>query len=43
MDRAGRRKQDVDRIDAAAHRLTTLSGLSPTYPQAQQQLVFEEK
>jgi len=43
MDRAERRKQQVNRIDGAAHRLTTLSGLSPTYPQAQQQVVFEKK
>jgi hypothetical protein len=40
MDRAERREQGVERVDGAAHRLTTLSGLSPTYPQAQQQIVF---
>jgi hypothetical protein len=31
---------ELKRISSAAHRLTTLSGLSPTYPQAQQQVVF---
>jgi hypothetical protein len=40
MDHAERRKQDVERIDSVAHRLTTLSGLSPTYPQAQQHTGF---
>ena len=43
MDRAERQSPDNRRIDGAAHRLPTLSGLSPTYPQAQQQAVFERR
>jgi len=42
MDRAERQKQDVEHSASAAHRLTTLSGLSTTYPQAQQQIVFNQ-
>ena len=42
MDRAERLKQDIKHLANAAHRLTTLSGLSTTYPQAQQQIVFNQ-
>ena len=43
LDRAERQSQNSEHIGSAAHRLTTLSGLSPTYPQAQQQVVFEKR
>jgi hypothetical protein len=40
MDRVRRRWSTPHRRAGAAHRLPTLSGLSPTYPQAQQRIVF---
>ena len=42
VDRAERREKTITRRSSAAHRLPTLSGLSTTYPQAQQQVVFKE-
>jgi hypothetical protein len=42
MDRAESSTQNAEHIGGAAHRLTTLSGLSTTYPQAQQQIVFNQ-
>ncbi len=42
MDRAESLQQAIGHLAGAAHRLTTLSGLSPTYPQAQQPSIFKD-